>query len=196
MVRPVRGPLGLKRFVMRNILKAGIVGLILMGAFMFFALRYSPTFWSQKPPHPPQDRRVDVTAMTRAELEALGADVFHGKGTCTLCHDPIGARAPVLKDIFRTSSERIREPGYRGGAGDASAYLYESLVDPSAYVVKGYGVAGSKDTVSPMPDVRTPAIGMDAYEIRALIAYLEGVSDPYSANTMGQHGRSVRSPGR
>lgn len=174
---------------MRNLLKAVIAGLILIGAFMFFALRYSPTFRSQKPP---QDRLSDVSAMTRAELEALGANVFHGKGTCTLCHDPLGARAPLLKDILRTSSERIQEPGYRGGARDARAYLYESLVDPSAYVVKGYGVAGSMDTVSPMPDVRTPAIGMDSSEIQALIAYLEGVSDPYS----GQHGRSVQSPVR
>lgn len=168
---------------MRNFIKVAVFGVILIGAFTLFALKYAPVFG---PGRPIEEKPVDISTMTKAEVEALGANLFHGKGTCTLCHDPLGARAPVLKDIMKTASERILEKGYRGGAIDASAYIYESLINPSAYVVKGYGVAGSEDTISPMPDVRTPAVGMNEAEITALIAYLESVHDPYAMTPTGQ----------
>jgi hypothetical protein len=74
------------------------------------------------------------------------------------------------------AKERIEEPGYNGAATDAAAYMRESMVDPSAYVVRGYGVAGTNDTVSPMPDVTSGEIGLTEAEVTAVIAYMESAS--------------------
>jgi mono/diheme cytochrome c family protein len=114
--------------------------------------------------------------MTMEGFIALGEEVFKGKGACTLCHDPLGVRAPVLDRMVVVASERLKDPGYRGGAEDAEGYIYESMVKPSAYVVAGYGVKGTGDSVSPMPDVSKGAIGLSEAEMRAVIAYLQYVA--------------------
>lgn len=45
--------------------------------------------------------------------------------------------------------------------------------EPSKYVVKDWGVAGSNDTVSPMPKVNAAPIEMSDIEIDAVVAYLQ-----------------------
>lgn len=47
------------------------------------------------------------------------------------------------------------------------------MVSPSAYVVPGFGVTGSNDKVSPMPDVRAGEIGLSEVEIDSVIAYFQ-----------------------
>jgi mono/diheme cytochrome c family protein len=44
--------------------------------------------------------------------------------------------------------------------------------EPSAYVVAGFGKKGTNDTVSPMPVVNKPPIGLSEVQIDALIAFL------------------------
>ncbi len=124
-------------------------------------------------PPPPEAERVDLGAMSIDELVAFGGRLFEGKGTCTLCHNPVGGRAPLLDDIARVAEERLADPGYGGEANDLESYLRESMVDPSAFVVAGFGKAGTDDTVSPMPNVLTGSIGLSEAETTAVIAYLQ-----------------------
>jgi len=52
-------------------------------------------------------------------------------------------------------------------------YLRESMLQPSAYVVKGFGKKGSNDTESPMPAVDQPPIKLSELAVDAIIAYLQ-----------------------
>jgi len=123
-------------------------------------------------PAPPQiEKKIDLGAMTMDQFIALGDKVYNGKGTCTLCHNEMG-RAPMLNKLGPLTG-RIADPNYKGEAKNLEEYLYESFVKPSAYVVAGFGKAGSNDTESPMPDVSAGGIGMVDAEILAVIAYLQ-----------------------
>jgi len=122
----------------------------------------------------PAEAAVQVGALTMDSFTALGEEVFKGKGTCTLCHNNMG-RAPYLLALnaVETAASRLRDPRYQGGATDAESYLRESMVNPSAYVVKGYGQKGSDDTKSPMPQVDKAPIQLSALETNAVIAFLQ-----------------------
>jgi len=122
----------------------------------------------------PKETKVDVGSLTLDSFVALGKSVFHGKGTCTLCHNDRG-RAPDIPalDMVAEAKKQIADPRYEGKAKNAAAYLRESMLAPSAFVVAGFGQKGSHDTVSPMPVVDKPPIDLSSIEIDALIAYLE-----------------------
>jgi mono/diheme cytochrome c family protein len=122
----------------------------------------------------PEEKEVDVGALTMDSFLAMGENLYHGKGTCTLCHNKLG-RAPDLLayDVVKVSLERISDSQYRGKAKDAEGYLRESMVQPSAYVVRGFGKKGSNDTESPMPAVDQAPIQISEVEISAIIAYLQ-----------------------
>ncbi len=128
---------------------------------------------------PPAEEAVDTGAMDMAGLIAYGEDLFSGKGTCTLCHNDLG-RAPDLLnlDLAEEFELRISDPKYSGAARGmegpeaVEAYLRESLVEPSAYVVAGFGKKGTNDTVSPMPAADAPPIEMNEVQLDALIAFL------------------------
>lgn len=120
---------------------------------------------------PPAEEVVEAGSLDMAGMVAYGRKLFSGKGTCTLCHNDLG-RAPDLLalDLAATFPARM------GGAGDAGAvesYLRESLLDPSAYVVAGFGKKGTDDKVSPMPAADAPPIELDPVQINALIAFLQ-----------------------
>jgi cytochrome c5 len=125
------------------------------------------------PAPPPVEEELDLGAMTMAQFVALGERVLNGKGTCTLCHNAVGGRAPLLEDSAVVAEERLADPDYKGKATDVAGYLHESMVEPSAYVVPGFGKAGTDDTVSPMPNMLTGRIGLSEAEIAAIIAYLQ-----------------------
>ena len=128
------------------------------------------------PAPPPKDEQLDLGAMTMDQFVALGARLFEGKGTCTLCHNAVGGRAPMLEQLGTVVPERLADARYEGEADDVESYLHESMVEPSAYVVAGFGKAGSGDTISPMPNVATGAAGFGDVEIKAVIAYLQDAS--------------------
>ena len=156
---------------MNNFLKAAAFSLFIIGVYTFFADRLIPPIAPQAPP--PLTEEAAARPMTTDEFARLGEEVFKGKGACTLCHNPVGGRAPLLDGIIIKAGGRIKGPGYRGGAKDAAGYIRESMTSPSAYVVPGFGVAGTGDTKSPMPDVRGGEIGLSEIEIDAVIAYLQ-----------------------
>ena len=99
---------------------------------------------------------VDLGAdVTPEELVAAGEQVYGGGGGCTACHG-LGTRAPDLLGVAGSACAE-REPGK-----SCKEYLYESLVDPGAYVVSGFQPI--------MPDMsRTLA----SDEIWSLVAFLQ-----------------------
>ena len=126
-----------------------------------------------------------------------------GKGQCPLCHGFqkgfLSERAPNLFDIPARSSERLKDPNYHmndaasrnteqkeafegsGTATNAQEYIAESHACPSCFVVKGFGVKGSNDTVSPMPRIHKPPISLQLGELAAVDTWMytrEGVESP------------------
>jgi len=99
--------------------------------------------------------------VTAEQLVAAGEKVFNGIGGCTTCHG-LGTRAPnLLTDEKGTGPIGVRcakrEPGK-----SCKQYLYESLADPTAYVVSGY---------QPIMPVMTRQLSPE--QVWAVIAYLE-----------------------
>ncbi|MCP4043795.1 MAG: cytochrome C, partial [Gammaproteobacteria bacterium] len=125
-----------------------------------------------EPAAPPTEAKLELGSMTMDKFIALGENVFGGKGTCTLCHNSLG-RAPMLDQVAVVTAERLKDPRYKGKATDVESYLMESLVDPSDFVVVGFGKAGTNDTESPMPSVTSGSIGLSDAETGAVIAYLQ-----------------------
>ena len=128
-----------------------------------------------EPAPPPKEEQLDLGAMTMDQFVALGEKLFTGKGTCTLCHNELG-RAPMLDKMGNVAAERIADSRYQGEAQTIEAYLYESLLEPSEFVVAGFGKAGTGDTESPMPDVSGALIRLSAAEVTAVVAYLQDQS--------------------
>jgi cytochrome c551/c552 len=129
-----------------------------------------------EPAPPPSEEKIDLGEMTMERFVALGEKVFNGKGTCPLCHNKLGGRAPMLDKIAVIAAERLEAADYKGEAADVEGYLLESLIQPSAYVVAGFGKKGTGDKVSPMPDVSKGSIGLGEPEIAAVIAYLQDLA--------------------
>ncbi len=122
----------------------------------------------------PVENEVGVAALTMESFIELGERVFRENGTCTLCHNKLG-RAPDLLayDVTKVAQERVSDPRYQGKAKNGEGYLRESMLQPSAYVVKGFGKKGTNDTESPMPAVDQAPIQLSEVEIGAVIAYLQ-----------------------
>src|SRR5262249_13538901 len=91
-----------------------------------------------------------------------GEEIYKTKGTCEVCHriGQKGTRAPDLAGIG--SRAGTRKPGVT-----AKAYIIESLLQPTAYVVEGYPPI--------MPAGDKPPIGLSRSELWALTAFLESL---------------------
>ncbi len=155
---------------MKNLLKVIMISLLTIGFFAGFANFGIPRI---EPAPPPKEEKLDLSAMTMESFIALGDRIFNGRGTCTLCHNAVGGRAPMLDKVAVIAEERMKDSRYQGAAKDAESYIYESLVEPSAFVVAGFGKAGSSDSESPMPNASTGSIALSDVEMNAIIAYLQ-----------------------
>ncbi len=125
------------------------------------------------PAPPPSQEEVDLSSMDLDSFVALGEKLFNTKGTCTLCHNELGGRAPMLVDMGQAVPLRLDDARYKGNAGDVAEYLIESMNEPSVFVVPGFGKVGSSDQESPMPDVRSASIGFSDAETLAVVAFLQ-----------------------
>jgi len=132
---------------------------------------------------PPAQEDVPPGGFTMEGFAEFGRRIFEGRGNCRLCHNAVVRRAPLLLEagadgppVAVRASERIRDPRYKGRAENGEQYIRESLLEPSAFVVAGYGKAGTNDAVSPMPRVDEGAIGLNRVEVDAVIAYLQSAS--------------------
>jgi mono/diheme cytochrome c family protein len=157
---------------MNNFLKVALFSLFIIGVYTVYSVKIIPPITPEAPPK----EEPSMEPVTIEELVALGEQVYNGKGACALCHSPVAGRAPLLEKAAVAAAHRIKERSYKGKAASAEEYLYESMVAPSVFVVPGFGVAGTNDTVSPMPGVKESAIGLNETEIKAVIAYLQQVA--------------------
>lgn len=126
-----------------------------------------------------------------------------GKGQCPLCHGFnegfLSERAPNLFGIPDRAKQRLEDPRYhKGKAGDRDTvqkeafpgagtaetgqeYIAESHSCPSCYVVAGFGVKGTNDKESPMPQIHKPPISLTLGELAAVDTWMyvrEGKEPP------------------
>lgn len=158
---------------MRVLVAFSAFSLVTIGFFTWFSNYGIPRI---EPAPPPVEEKLDLGAMGMDQFVALGERIFNGKGTCALCHNPVGGRAPLLGDIGKAVARRLADARYKGEADDVAGYVEESMIAPSAYVVAGFGKAGTGDTVSPMPNAATGGARLNEAEIKAVIAYLQDAS--------------------
>ena len=129
---------------------------------------------------PAEEEPLVPDGMDVAGLVAWGEVLFSGKGTCTLCHTNRGRAPDILAlDLGAEFAARLADPQYTGKAKDLEGaeavrvYVEESMIEPSAYVVAGFGKKGTGDKVSPMPAVNVAPILLSDTEIDALTAFLQ-----------------------
>jgi cytochrome c2 len=137
--------------------KVGIVAVVVMGAYTGYA-NYIPQIESK----PPQELSLEGGTVTPAQLVKAGEEIFKTKGTCEICHriGQKGTRAPDLAGVGGRAAKT--KPGMSG-----KAYIIESLIHPTAYIVEGYPPI--------MPAVDKPPIGLNRSELWALTAFLESL---------------------
>ena len=129
---------------------------------------------------PPEEEVVDAGSLDMAGMVALGERLFSGKGTCTLCHNSLGRAPDLLElDLAKAFPDRLADARYTGaakgktGAKAVEEYLTESMIDPSKYVVAGFGKKGSNDTISQMPKINAAPVSLSKVEMNALTAFLQ-----------------------
>jgi mono/diheme cytochrome c family protein len=135
--------------------KVSIFAVLVMGAYTYVA-NSIPQIESR----PAQELSLEGGTVTPEQLVKAGEEIFKGKGTCQICHaiGQKGTRAPDLAGVGARA-------GKQKSGMSAKAYIIESLLDPGAYLVEGYGPI--------MPKVDRPPIGLNRSEIWALVAFLE-----------------------
>jgi mono/diheme cytochrome c family protein len=137
--------------------KVGLVAIAVMGSYSGYA-NYIPQIESK----PPQELSLEGGNVTPAQLVKAGEEIYKTKGTCEICHriGQQGTRAPDLAGVGARAAKR--KPGM-----SAKAYIIESLISPTAYIVEGYPPI--------MPAVDKPPIGLNRSELWALTAFLESL---------------------
>lgn len=101
--------------------------------------------------------------VTPEELAAVGEDLFVGAGGCTACHGA-GTRAPNLRESHDDEGPIGARCDARAEGTTCKEYLYESMVDPGAYLVEGFG-----NIMPPQNRILTNN------QIWALIAYMQSL---------------------
>src|SRR2546426_5675630 len=139
------------------VVKVGAFAVLVMAGYSGFA-NSIPQIESK----PPQELSLEGGNVTPAQLVKAGEEIYKTKGTCEICPriGQKGTRAPALAGIG--SRAATRKPGM-----SAKAYIIESLINPTAYIVEGYPPI--------MPAVDKPPIGLNRSELWALTAFLESL---------------------
>lgn len=106
-----------------------------------------------------------------ADPVVRGQAVFNGAGACATCHavaPGVTLVGPSLAGVATRAGARVSAPGYTGHAHSALAYLHESIVTPSAYLVPGdrYSTGGRSFMPEGYDKTLTPE------QIDDLVAYL------------------------
>ena len=75
--------------------------------------------------------------VTEAELVAAGQELFNGGAGCLVCHG-LPTRAPNLLTDHGGEGTIGQRCATRVPGADCKTYLYESLTNPTAYVLEGF----------------------------------------------------------
>jgi len=120
--------------------------------------------------------------VTPEQLVAAGEKVFNGIGGCTTCHG-LGTRAPNLLTDEKGTGPIGARCGKREAGKTCKQYLYESLDQPTAYIVAGY---------QPIMPVMTKQLSPQ--QIWAVIAFLESQGGTVDVSTSDIPATSPASP--
>src|SRR5438270_13761608 len=109
------------------VVRVGVFAVLVMGSYAMFA-NSIPQIESK----PPQELSLEGGNVTPAQLVKAGEEIYKTKGTCEICHriGQQGTRAPDLAGVGARAGKR--KPGM-----SAKAYIIESLINPTAYIVEG-----------------------------------------------------------
>jgi len=124
--------------------------------------------------------------VTSEQLVAAGEKVFNGIGGCPTCHG-LGTRAPNLLTDEKGQGTVGARCGKREAGKSCKQYLYESLDNPTAYVVQGY---------QPIMPVMTRQLS--PAQVWSVIAFLEsqgGTVDVSASDIPAASPTSTTSPG-
>jgi hypothetical protein len=139
-------------------IKLGIAVIGINLLFAYIGLYFLP----QSESHPPKELKIQE-GVTSDELIQIGEQILFGKGQCMVCHpmkaEP-GMRAPAIDTIGKHMTEEAKERNMK-----PEDYAFEALVNPGAYVEKGY------DNI--MPPVHKPPTSLSEGELIALTAFLQ-----------------------
>jgi mono/diheme cytochrome c family protein len=136
-------------------LKVVLVVLATLGTFTLVA-NSIPQVASEVPEELSFTGEFDVT-----QLVTAGQELFEGAGGCTACHG-LGERAPNLLTDHAGQGTIGQRCGTRVTGEDCKAYIHQSLIDPTAYVVEGF-----------QPIMPAANRTLSDTQIWALVAYME-----------------------
>ncbi len=108
----------------------------------------------------PEEVVISTEGLTQSGIVKMGEALYQGKGNCKVCHKDDGGRGPNLDRVGELAA------GRKDGIS-AKDYLMESLLDPTVYVVEGFGPI--------MPAADKPPISFTQPELLAIVAYLESL---------------------
>jgi Cytochrome c len=137
-------------------LAAIVIGLNLI--FLYIGREFLP----QSESRPPTVVKIEE-GISPEDLIRVGEEIVFGKGQCMVCHPAkpeSGMRAPAMSAIGAEMEKEAKERGIT-----PEEQVFEALVNPSKYVVKGF-----EDIMSP---VHTPPSSLTEGEIIAVAAYLQ-----------------------
>lgn len=137
-------------------LAAIVIGLNLI--FLYIGREFLP----QSESRPPTVVKIEE-GISPEDLLRVGEEIVFGKGQCMVCHPAkpeSGMRAPAMSAIGAEMEKEAKERGIT-----PEEQVFEALVNPSKYVVKGF-----EDIMSP---VHTPPSSLTDGEIIAVAAYLQ-----------------------
>jgi hypothetical protein len=142
----------------KGVLKLAIIVIGLNLIFLYIGLEFLP----QSESRPPKVIKI-AEGISLEDLIQVGEEIVFGKGQCMVCHPAkpeSGMRAPAMSTIGADMEKEARERGMT-----AEDYVFEALVNPSKYIVKGF-----EDSMS---RVDKPPTSLTDGEIIAVAAFLQ-----------------------
>ncbi len=142
----------------KGVVKLAVIIISLNLLFLYIGL----TFLPQSESRPPKVIKI-AEGISPDDLIHVGEEIVYGKGQCMVCHPAkpeSGMRAPAMSTIGVEMEKEAKERGIK-----IEEHVFEALVNPSKYVVKGF-----EDIMSP---VNKPPTSLTDGEIIAVSAYLQ-----------------------
>ena len=113
---------------------------------------------------PPKKEDFDPSKITtQADVVKIGQKLFFGKGQCALCHSIGPSHSARCPDLEGVGEKLTRE------------FIYESLVQPEAFIYKDYHLSPPKAFPATMPAIDKPPVDLSEPELLAVIAFVEGL---------------------
>jgi len=146
-------------------------------AFLTWVSRIDTAGWPPRPllvsgAFPGSNPAKTEQAAVSSDPVALGEALFrHSPPACSACHSTasgVQLVGPSLAGMSIRAQQTVRSPEYHGKATAAEAYVRESILEPSAFVVAGPTFSAAGHSFMPDNFART----LKPTEVDQLVAYL------------------------